>query len=87
MRDAGYFGTPVVLVGSRQNGREADRHVTRVPPVAADIVSAVRAQLCDGHYEPSTLYGDGYAAVRIADALATLTPYVQKTLAYSTPTS
>ena len=87
VRDAGYFGTPVVLVGSRQDGREADRHVMRVPAVAADVLSAVRAQLGNGHYEPSTLYGDGYAAVRIADALATLTPYVQKTLAYPTPTS
>ena len=30
VRDAGYFGTPVVLVGNRQNGRETDEHVTRV---------------------------------------------------------
>ena len=27
VRDAGYFGTPVVLVGNRQNGRETDEHV------------------------------------------------------------
>ncbi|MEK7832381.1 MAG: UDP-N-acetylglucosamine 2-epimerase, partial [Acidobacteriota bacterium] len=28
VRDAGYFGTPVVLVGNRQEGRETDQHVT-----------------------------------------------------------
>src|SRR5918992_5771170 len=28
VRDASFFGTPVVLVGNRQDGREIDRHVT-----------------------------------------------------------
>src|SRR5262249_33135901 len=27
VRDAGYFGTPIVLVGERQEGRETDQHV------------------------------------------------------------
>ena len=30
VRDASYFGTPVVLVGDRQEGRETDIHVARV---------------------------------------------------------
>ena len=34
VRDAGYFGTPVVLVGDRQEGRETDEHVTRVEPTS-----------------------------------------------------
>ena len=37
VRDAGYFGTPVVLVGDRQEGRETDEHVTRVEPTAAQV--------------------------------------------------
>ncbi len=80
VRDAGYFGTPVVLVGNRQEGREADIHVTSTPPVAASIASAIELQLEHGRYEPSTLYGDGHVAHRIANALASLEPYVQKRL-------
>lgn len=82
VRDAGFLGTPVVLVGSRQDGRETDVHVTRVPPVDADIVEAAEAQLRHGRYAPSTLYGDGRVSERIADVLATLKPYTQKRLAY-----
>jgi UDP-N-acetylglucosamine 2-epimerase len=82
VRDASYFGTPVVLVGNRQEGRETDVHVTRVLPVAAEVAAAVQTQLRYGRYAPSTLYGDGQVSERIAEALARLTPYVQKRLHY-----
>jgi UDP-N-acetylglucosamine 2-epimerase len=82
VRDAGYFGTPVVLVGNRQEGREHDEHVKPVAPVAASVEATIRQQLEHGRYAPSTLYGDGYVAQRIADSIATLTPYVQKRLNY-----
>jgi len=82
VRDAGYFGTPVVLVGSRQDGRERDAHVTRVD-VEADLVeTTIRAQVDHGRYAPSTLYGDGKVAARVAEALTTVEPYVQKRLHY-----
>ncbi len=82
VRDASYFGTPVVLVGDRQDGRERDLHVVRVEPDAGCIADAARRQLAHGHYAPSTLYGDGYVAPRIAESLAALVPYVQKRLSY-----
>ncbi len=82
VRDAGYFGTPVVLVGDRQEGRETDIHVAPTRPVAAELVPSIRAQLANGRYAPSTLYGDGYVSGRIAGALARLDPYVQKRLHY-----
>lgn len=82
VRDAGYFGTPVALVGNRQEGREADEHVKGCAPLRDAIVSLVRAQLTHGRYPPSTLYGDGQVCERIADALVRLKPYVQKRLYY-----
>lgn len=82
VRDASYFGTPIVLVGNRQDGREIDRHVIRLAPVANKLVPAVRAQLTHGRYPPSSLYGDGNVSKRIADGLARLTPYLQKRLHY-----
>ena len=82
VRDAGYFGTPVVLVGNRQNGREADVHVTQVAPAQDLVLAAIKAQLERGRYAPSTMYGDGGVAPRIASGLAELTPYIQKRLAF-----
>ncbi|CAN5348889.1 UDP-N-acetylglucosamine 2-epimerase [soil metagenome] len=82
VRDASYFGTPVVLVGRRQEGREIAEHVIPVPPVSEEIASTLRMQLAHGRYAPSTLYGDGVVSQRIAEALATLRPYLQKKLHY-----
>jgi UDP-hydrolysing UDP-N-acetyl-D-glucosamine 2-epimerase len=82
VRDAGYFGTPVVLTGDRQRGRETDEHVLRARPLASNIVPAVRRQLLRGRFAPSRLYGDGYVSERIATALSRLSPYLQKTLHY-----
>jgi hypothetical protein len=70
-------------VGDRQDSREADIHVMRVVAEEGAIIDGIRKQLCHGRYDPSTLYGDGYTAQRIVTALASLTPYVQKRLAYA----
>lgn len=82
VRDASYFGTPVVLVGNRQEGRETDEHVVRAAPEAAVLTELIRAQLKLGRYAASALYGDGYVSERIAKALSRLSPYVQKRLHY-----
>ena len=82
VRDASYFGTPVVLVGNRQEGREIDVHVMPVAPNRDEIAASVRAQLLHGRYAPSSLYGDGHVSERIAEALAKLNPYIQKRLHY-----
>jgi UDP-N-acetylglucosamine 2-epimerase len=82
VRDAGYFGTPVVLVGERQEGREADAHVTRVQPARDTIAAAIASQLAHGPYAASTLYGDGLVSERIAEQLVRLAPYPQKRLHY-----
>ena len=84
VRDAGYFGTPIVLVGNRQNGREHDVHVQPVPVEQDAIVDAIRKQLTHGRFAPSTLYGDGNVSVRIAQKLESLVPYLQKRLAFAT---
>ncbi len=85
VRDAGYFGTPVVLVGNRQNGRETDQHVTRVPVEMDAIVATLKKQLAHGRYAASSLYGDGQVSPRIAAAIENLTPYLQKQLAFTLP--
>jgi UDP-hydrolysing UDP-N-acetyl-D-glucosamine 2-epimerase len=82
VRDAGFFGTPVVLVGNRQEGREMDRNVVGALPIASEISAAIRRQLIHQRYRPSSLYGDGYVAERIAESLCKLQIYLQKRLNY-----
>jgi UDP-N-acetylglucosamine 2-epimerase len=82
VRDASYFGTPVVLVGDRQAGRERGAHVTPVRPVQEEISRAIQSQLAHGRYAPSALYGDGHVSPRVANSVATLHLYSQKQLSY-----
>ncbi|MHB2029370.1 MAG: UDP-N-acetylglucosamine 2-epimerase [Acidimicrobiales bacterium] len=82
VRDASYFGTPVVLVGNRQRFRESADHVVNVQPTSAAIRSAVTMQMAHGVYPASTLYGDGHVSKRLVDAIESLKLYSQKHLAY-----
>lgn len=83
VRDSGFYGTPVLLVGDRQIGREFSENVTVAPREdAATILGEIRRKLQHGRYPPSRLYGDGYVARKIADKLAEVPLYVQKHLHY-----
>jgi UDP-hydrolysing UDP-N-acetyl-D-glucosamine 2-epimerase len=82
VRDASYFGTPVVLVGNRQEGRETDAHVMQADPQRSAVLAAVRTQISHGRFAASALYGGGHVSEAIAEALARLQPYAQKRLNY-----
>jgi UDP-N-acetylglucosamine 2-epimerase len=82
VRETSFFGTPVVLVGSRQDGREWSPSVIRVEPLQPDIEAATKNQLAHGRYEASDLYGGPGVSGRIATQIAKLTPYAQKQLHY-----
>jgi len=82
IRDGSFFGTPVVLIGNRQGGRERDEHAVQVAPSAEMIVESVRHQIAHGRYPPSTLYGDGHVASRLARSLADVELYTQKRIHY-----
>lgn len=82
IRDSSFSGTPVVLVGNRQRGRDVAENVTFADCSAGEIRGAIEKQFQHGRYPPSTLYGDGRAAGRIADNLATAEFTIQKHLHY-----
>ncbi len=77
IREGSYLGVPVVLVGDRQKGREMSERVLRHEWEpgrdhrlnAADMAAWVKMALLMERPEPSTLYGDGHAAERIAEVL------------------
>ena len=82
IRDASFLGTPVVLVGSRQDGRERSEAVTKVEPRRDAILGAIEAQIKHGPYEPSGIYGRLGVSAEIVKALLKVTRYTQKRLAY-----
>ncbi|QYR19845.1 UDP-N-acetylglucosamine 2-epimerase (hydrolyzing) [Paenibacillus sp. sptzw28] len=82
IREASFLGTPVVLIGSRQDGRERCEAVIRVEPDKNDILQAIRFQLKHGQYPVSALYGSPGASKQIVDIIVTLKPYSQKRLIY-----
>ena len=82
IRDSTFSGTPVILVGDRQVGREHGENLISCPPRATEIVQAIRKQLELGRRPPSNLYGDGNAGLKIVKALKAFQPYTQKRLYY-----
>lgn len=84
VRDSTFTGTPVVLVGDRQKGRETGSNALSVTADRKAILEAILFQSANGRYPPDRLYGDGKAGERIADTLARVTLFVQKRLDYLT---
>lgn len=82
IRDSSFLGTPVVLVGDRQQGREIAENVIPVKPKTEEIITAIKKQLAHGRYSSSTLYGDGTSSEKIAKILTEVKIYIQKKLAY-----
>ena len=82
IRECSFLGVPVVNIGTRQAGRDRGANVMDVGYDAAAILGAIRAQLEHGRYPSDHLYGSGNAGERIAEALATIEPQIEKRLNY-----
>lgn len=72
VRDSSFFGTPVVLIGNRQRGRERAENVIHVPCESKAITEAIKVQLEHGRYESSDLYGDGEVSARVVAAIVAM---------------
>ena len=83
VRDAGFYGTPVVLVGDRQRGREND-HAIQVFNLRAEHVANGIEMAAESLYrnirQPSDLYGRPGVSREIVDAIERIEPYTQKRL-------
>ena len=80
VRDASYFGTPVVLVGG---ARRAARRMftTRVLPLAGEIARAITQQVARGRYAPAPSTATAMSPNASPPRWQSL-PYVQKRLHY-----
>ena len=79
IREASRTGTPSVVIGSRQNGREFSHNAVYLPDFDLNLIkTTIRNQIKHGKYESSDLYGDGFAGKRIAEILCTADLKIEK---------
>ncbi len=71
IKEASYFGIPVVNIGTRQSGRLKSGNVTDVGYGEVAILKAVKQQMTHGAYKKSLAYFKPDTSVRIAEILAT----------------
>ena len=84
IRDSTFSGTPIVLVGDRQVGREHGDNLHAVLADSNEIVTSIRNQLSHGRYQNSTLYGKGNASKQIVEQIKLFKPNPQKIISYIT---
>lgn len=82
LREGAFLGVPCVNIGTRQHNRERGHNVLDAPHDSKAIYTAIKQQIHHGRYEPSRLFGDGFAGPRIADLLASVPLSIAKTLTY-----
>ena len=78
LREGAYLGTPGVVIGTRQSGREHSENVIFTDYDRIKISAAVRSQIQHGRYPLSNIFGDGQSGRQIADLLSRLNPPIQK---------
>ena len=82
IREGAFIGTPVVNVGTRQNGRERGQNVIDAPDEENAVYEAIKKQLEHGPYVSEPIYGDGHAGEQIAEILSKVEVPVQKRIVY-----
>ena len=82
IRDSTFSGTPVVLVGERQVGREHGDNLKATPIEKNSIIATIKEQLSHGPYDSCDLYGDGFSSEQIVKHLKNIELYTQKKLQY-----
>jgi UDP-hydrolysing UDP-N-acetyl-D-glucosamine 2-epimerase len=78
IKECSYLGTPVVNVGSRQQGRLHAENVVHCGYDDAEIAAATRRQIAHGPYSSSSVYYRAGASQTIAGVLADAGLYTQK---------
>lgn len=78
IKEASFFGVPVVNIGTRQQGRTRGDNVRDVAYDPAAIRSAIENQLSHGSYTPSAVYYKADTSKLIRNTLKTVPLYTQK---------
>jgi UDP-hydrolysing UDP-N-acetyl-D-glucosamine 2-epimerase len=82
IRECSYLGTPVVNIGSRQEGRVQAQNVINVDHDKEEIKAAIVKQMLHGRFVKEELYGDGKAGEKIANTIAKVNLRIDKKILY-----
>lgn len=82
IRECGFLGVPVVNIGTRQQGRERSENVIDCGYDEIKITQAITNHLNHGNYNSDSIYGNGDAGLKIADAISSWSPTINKMLSY-----
>lgn len=82
IREASFLGTPAVIVGDRQEGREHGGNVVLADYDTEDISVCLEKQITHGRYASETIFGKGNAGEIIADYLAKVDLSIHKRMTY-----
>lgn len=84
IRDSTFSGTPVVIIGDRQENRECGINVIKVDYNETEIEKAIKTQISIKRYKPDKIYGTGNASKKIRNILETTSISNYKKLNYLT---
>lgn len=82
IREGAFLGTPAVIVGDRQEGREHAENITFSGYDRDQISKKISKLLKVGRMQPSFLFGSGNAGKKIASKLANICIDVKKRMTY-----
>ncbi|MFY9462468.1 MAG: UDP-N-acetylglucosamine 2-epimerase [Candidatus Sungiibacteriota bacterium] len=78
IKEASFFGTPVVNIGTRQQGRMRGENVMDAPYYKEAIKATIEKQIAHGSYAPSMIYYKPSTSKQIRNVLKTAPLYTQK---------
>jgi len=78
VRDTSFHGTPVVLLGSRQNGREVGKNVIFYSNLNTSLTNKIKKQINHGIYQSQYIYGKPGASKKIVNKIISCNPPLNK---------
>ena len=78
VRDSSFHGTPVVLLGSRQKGREIGKNVIIYNNLSISLTNKIIKQVNHGKYEREYIYGRSGASKKIVKKIISAKPPINK---------
>lgn len=82
IREGSYLGTPSIIVGDRQEGREHGNNVMFSSYDKNEISRLLEVQINHGRFEAEHIFGDGNAGRKIADYLSECELSTNKKMTY-----
>ena len=79
LREGAFLGVPSVNIGSRQSNRERGSNIVDADYDRKQIADAIMEQINHGKYNSDKIFGDGSAALKIAEKLSNVDLEVKKT--------